>query len=231
MSDLNFSNLKTYLSSAHFIVFIQCSYVLITSGTGDFQLLPDQIIIPSTEALNTLVCQNITILGDTVEEENETFTFRAFVTIPDTITQPDTFTVTIVDDGDSMFNKTIDTTVYIWWQGLPVFWGKIFSYLTTGCSWCDQLTMIAAVGITNKMTKEHQSLLKDGPGWAWFIQFYLYPHSKLRTDHANTIWNKCHVLLVLLLSTVWQVLGLQALQTILISLLHGTACGLINCVL
>ena len=95
--------------------------MLITSGTGDFQLLPDQIIIPSTEALNTLVCQNITILGDTVEEENETFTFRAFVTIPDTITQPDTFTVTIVDDGDSMFNKTIDTTVYIWWQGLPVF--------------------------------------------------------------------------------------------------------------
>ena len=87
--------------------------VLITSGTGDFQPLSDQIIIPSTAALNTLVCQNITILGDTVEEEDETFTVRAFATIPDTITQPDTFTVTIEDDGDGMF-KTTDTTVYIW---------------------------------------------------------------------------------------------------------------------
>ena len=105
----------------HILLYSYNVCVLITLGTGDFQLLPDQIIIPSTEALNTLVCQNITILGDTVEEENETFTVRASVTSPNTITQPDTFTVTIVDDGDSMFNKTIDTTVYIWWQGLPVF--------------------------------------------------------------------------------------------------------------
>ena len=42
-----------------------------------------------------------------MEEENETFTVRAFATIPDTITQPDTFTVTIVDDGDSMFKYSI----------------------------------------------------------------------------------------------------------------------------
>ena len=85
---------------------------VVSSGTGDFQPLSDQIIIPSTAALNTLVCQNITILGDIVEEEDETFTVRAFVTIPDTITQPDTFTVTI-EDEDGMF-KTTDTTVYIW---------------------------------------------------------------------------------------------------------------------
>ena len=86
---------------------------VVTSGTGDFQPLSDQIIIPSTAALNTLVCQNITILGDTVEEDEENFTVTASVTSPDTITQPDTFTVTIVDDGDGMF-KTTDTTVYIW---------------------------------------------------------------------------------------------------------------------
>ena len=86
---------------------------VVSSGTSDFQPLSDQIIIPSTAALNTLVCQNITILGDTVEEDEENFTVTASVTSPDTITQPDTFTVTIVDDGDGMF-KTTDTTVYIW---------------------------------------------------------------------------------------------------------------------
>ena len=85
---------------------------VLSSDTGDFQPLSDQIIIPSTAALNTLVCQNITILGDTVEEEDETFTVTASVTSPDTITQPDTFTVTI-EDEDGMF-KTTDTTVYIW---------------------------------------------------------------------------------------------------------------------
>ena len=88
MSDLNFYN----------------AYVF-TSGTSDFQPLSDQIIVPSTAVLNTLVCQNITILGDTVEEDEETFTVTASVTSPDTITQPDTFTVTIEDDRDGRFDK------------------------------------------------------------------------------------------------------------------------------
>ena len=62
-------------------------------------------------AVGTPVCQPITILGDTVEEEDETFTVAAFVTSPDTITQPDTFIVTIMDDGDGMLGKTTSTTV------------------------------------------------------------------------------------------------------------------------
>ena len=37
-----------------------------------------------------------------MEEEDETFTVAASVTSPNTITQPDTFTVTIVNDGDGM---------------------------------------------------------------------------------------------------------------------------------
>ena len=59
-----------------------------------------------------------------MEEEDETFTVTASATTPDTITQPDTFTVTIVDDGDGMFDKTTETTVYIYWQGLPVLCTK-----------------------------------------------------------------------------------------------------------
>ena len=40
-----------------------------------------------------------------MEEEDETFTVTAFATFPDTITPPDTFTVTIVDDGDGMLEQ------------------------------------------------------------------------------------------------------------------------------
>ena len=98
------------------------AYVFI-SGTSDFQPLSDQIVILSTMAVGTPVCLAITILGDTVEEEDETFTVAAFVTFPDTITQPNSITVTIVDDGDGMF-ETTDTTVYICWQGLPVLCAK-----------------------------------------------------------------------------------------------------------
>ena len=98
-----------YLSSTYFIivigmiVFIQV--LIFTAGPSDFQLLSNQIIIPSTTAVGTPVCQPITILGDTVEEEDETFTVTASVTSPDTITQPDTITVTIVDDGDGMLEQ------------------------------------------------------------------------------------------------------------------------------
>ena len=86
-------------------IVIKYTYVF-TSGTSDFQLLSYEIVIPSTTAVGTSVCQPITILGDTVEEEDETFTVTASVTTPDTVTQPNSITVTIVDDGDSMFDKT-----------------------------------------------------------------------------------------------------------------------------
>ena len=98
-----------YLSSTYFIIVIGMivfiPVLIFTAGPSDFQLLFDQIIIPSTTAVDTPVCQPITILGDTVEEENETFTVTASVTSPNTITQPDTITVTIVDDGDGMLEQ------------------------------------------------------------------------------------------------------------------------------
>ena len=77
-------------------------YGIHSLDTDDFRLLSDKIVIPSTTAVGTSVCQPITILGDTVEEEDETFTVTASVTSPNTITQPDTITVTIVNDGDGM---------------------------------------------------------------------------------------------------------------------------------
>ena len=77
-------------------------YGIHSLDTDDFQLLSDKIVIPSTTAVGTPVCQPITILGDTVEEEDETFTITASVNSPNTITQPDTITVTIVNDGDGM---------------------------------------------------------------------------------------------------------------------------------
>ena len=81
---------------------IHTSTYVFTSGTSDFQLQFELIVIPSTTAVGTPVCQPITILGDTVEEEDETFTVTASVNSPDTITPPNTFTVTIMDDGDGM---------------------------------------------------------------------------------------------------------------------------------
>ena len=55
----------------------------------------------------TPVCQIITILGDIVEEGDETFTITASVASPGNIASPDTFTVTIMDDGDGMSDETI----------------------------------------------------------------------------------------------------------------------------
>ena len=79
---------------------------LFASDTNDFQLQSNQIIIlPGMVDGTTLVCQTITILGDIVEEGNETFTITASVASPGDITSPDTFTVTILDDGDGMSDQ------------------------------------------------------------------------------------------------------------------------------
>ena len=71
--------------------------------------MSDKIAIPSTTTVGTPVCQPITILGDTVEEEDESFTVRASVTSPNAITQPDTIVVTIMNDGDGTLEQC---TVY-----------------------------------------------------------------------------------------------------------------------
>ena len=83
-------------------------YIYFASDTNDVQLQSNQIIIlPGMVDGATPVCQPITILGDIVEEGDETFTITASVASPGNITSPDTFTVTIMDDGDGMSDETI----------------------------------------------------------------------------------------------------------------------------
>ena len=86
---------------------------------SDFQALSDQTLtIPSTTIVGSSVCQLISIIGDTVEEDDESFTVTASVVSPDIFTSPVTATVIILnDDGkqiidgcDKKFSKYIITT-------------------------------------------------------------------------------------------------------------------------
>jgi len=72
---------------------------LYPADSSDFEPLSNQtlIILPTTP-FGSPVCQQITIIGDSVDKDNETFTITASVTSPNTITFPSTATVTIVDD-------------------------------------------------------------------------------------------------------------------------------------
>jgi len=62
------------------------------------------LTIPLTSAGTSSGCQAITILGDSVEEDDETFNVTVSVTSPNTITTPSTVTVTIMDDNDGTFD-------------------------------------------------------------------------------------------------------------------------------
>ena len=76
-------------------------FPLFASDSDDFQPLSNQMLtIPPSTPVGNSICQPITILGDDIDEENETFSVIVFAASPDNITSPDTVTVTIVDaDG------------------------------------------------------------------------------------------------------------------------------------
>ena len=86
-------NLYMKLIERTFILF------LYPADNSDFEPLSNQIltILPTTP-FGSPVCQQITIIGDNVDEDDETFTITTSVTSPNTITFPSTATVTIVDD-------------------------------------------------------------------------------------------------------------------------------------
>ena len=67
---------------------------LFVPDSSDFQPLVDEMLT----ATLTPVCQSVTILGDIVVEDNETFNVTASVDAPNTVTSPATATVTITDD-------------------------------------------------------------------------------------------------------------------------------------
>ena len=79
-----------------------------STDASDFQPLSEVLTIPSTTTVGTTVCQNITvtILGDTVEEGDESFTVTVSATSPNTITPITAATVTILDDGDGTLDNT-----------------------------------------------------------------------------------------------------------------------------
>ena len=70
------------------------------AGANDFSLLANEILtIPSTAAVGTAVCHNITVPGDMIVEDNEIFTITVETFNPnDVIMGPNTATVTIVEN-------------------------------------------------------------------------------------------------------------------------------------
>lgn len=81
-----------------------------SADASDFQPLSEILIIPSTLTVGASVCQNITItiIGDILEEGDESFTVTVSATSPNTITPITAATVTILDDGDGMLDNTLE---------------------------------------------------------------------------------------------------------------------------
>ena len=90
-------------SYAALVILVPLSY----AGANDFSMLANEdLTIPSTAAVSTAVCLNITVSGDMFVEDSETFTISVETSNPnDVIMGPSTATVTIVDnDGKYFFN-------------------------------------------------------------------------------------------------------------------------------
>ena len=87
---------KTCISFAHPVILVLLSYV----GANDFSLLANEVLtIPSTIAVSTAVCRDITVPGDMIVEDNETLAISVETSNPnDVIIGPSTATVTIVDN-------------------------------------------------------------------------------------------------------------------------------------
>ena len=59
------------------------------------------LTIPSSTSVGINQCQSVTIVGDNIRESDEMFQILVTPVNPeDSITGPDTVTVTILDDGD-----------------------------------------------------------------------------------------------------------------------------------
>ena len=71
------------------------------SGDNDFSQLANEVLtIPSTMAVSTAVCHNITVPGDMMVENNETFTITVETSNPfDVLFGTNIATVTIVDNN------------------------------------------------------------------------------------------------------------------------------------
>ena len=97
-------NFKGVLPYPNPVILVHFSY----AGINDFSPLVNAILtIPSTAAVSTAVCLNITVSGDMFVEDNETFTITVETSNPnDVIMGPNTATVTIADDDSKYFFNT-----------------------------------------------------------------------------------------------------------------------------
>ena len=62
------------------------------------------LTIPLSPTGSSVGCQPVTIIGDSVEEDDETFSVRVSVASPHTVEPPTAVIVTIMDDNDGMFD-------------------------------------------------------------------------------------------------------------------------------
>ena len=100
------------LSYPHPMILVHISYV----GANDFSLLASEVLtIPSTAAVSTAVCLDITVPGDMMVEDNETFTISVETSNPnDVIMGPNTATITIVDnDSKEKWSHRYQIKVYV----------------------------------------------------------------------------------------------------------------------
>ena len=79
------------------------------AGANDFSLLANEVLtIPSTAAVSTAVCRDITVPDDMIVEDSETFTISVETSNPnDVIMGPSTATVTIVDNDSKSIQHGI----------------------------------------------------------------------------------------------------------------------------
>ena len=89
----NFKTVQSYRST---VILVPFSY----AGANDFSLLANEFLtIPSTAAVSTTVCHDITVPADMIVEDNETFTISVETSNPNNVIMgPSTATVTIVDN-------------------------------------------------------------------------------------------------------------------------------------
>ena len=80
------------------------------AGANDFSPLANEVLtIPSTAAVSTAVCLNITVPVDMMVEDNETFTITVETSNPnDVIMGPSTATVTIVDNDSKSIQHGVN---------------------------------------------------------------------------------------------------------------------------
>ena len=84
-------------------------------GLDDFEAFENRaLVIPSATRVDEAVCSTINILGDDVRESDEVFSIMAATADPnDSIVGLNSFTITIIDNGDGEYTQYYNAQVYL----------------------------------------------------------------------------------------------------------------------